>query len=1261
MILSAQIFAQDLFIRSGVIPVPEIENGGFGNVVSGVDLDGDGLTEIYAVNDNWSDSGDELIPRIYMYEEVDGEWTLQWMSTLAIPLQNTWPALTTADLDGDGRGEVVWGPVNNLGDGNTDPARLIVFEANGNDNELGVSDGAGGWLPNSAWNMDVADDTNMRPFRWFAKDIDNDGVTEIVFSDRAGSSSPYQLGVASVDNIPDAGDGSETWTLEFANSLSAPGFVRSAVLNADPVEPGGFGNVIAGVDFDGDGALEIYAVNDNWADGDYEVIPRMYKFEWNGAYWEIVWQTVIPGIPAQNTWPAMDYADTDGDGKMEIFFGPVNFLTTESQNPSRVVVYEVAGDGSDVLGVDDGAGNYAPNAQWSIVDTDGENERPFRWHIRDIDGDGTLEVVAGFRAGNMRFGIFSVDNVPDNGDGSETWTLEASGLDAGMVVDAGTVWDIAVVDNFAYLIHDSGNITPIAYEGGAYVSKAVLEGAAPGGSWKSASVVDLDGDGNEEIVVGQWLGGAQVYLLQPNGDGLDMSVIGDFAGLNSTRLNGGSFGDLDGDGNLDFVFGSRTTYADPNGSLYRLSYNGGDITDAGSYSTSIIDHSLMEGGQYDVVVCGDVDGDGNDEALYSGVPRSAATGIPLTIVDYSDGVIGGGSKWDIAIANGNIYGFDGSGNVYPVQYVNDTWQVLPMLSGVVLDGGSFKGSAVADIDGDGTEEIMVGGWSGAATGKIFLLQEMNGGLKTTEVADLTGEGAARFNGADAGDIDGDGYMDFVFGSRDANGAVFRLEYRGGDIADPANYVGEKIDELPIEAANQVDIVTLANVDGDADLEVIYSGIPRGGALIPITILDLQKIETTPIADVRVDSDGNGVPDNLDTEFTVAGIVTSPDFSGSWFDIAIQDETAGIRIVIPNGGDLPIAVGDRIQVTGTLTQFNGSDQLETTAEQIVSLGVATVPAPMELTIPEFLENAEAYESMLVKFNAVAKGQGEWPSSANSDGLTITDGYNELAFFVDKDTDLATNPEPEYPMNIVGIAGQYDNEGEPDAGYELIGRFYSDIEQNVAAPPSPFFYFTDATRSMYDGQTVEISAVDQNFEFSWDPAVDLNDDPIIYQFQLVVDGSENNFGGDASTTVTLSGQQIMNTLGGATTKEVELRVRAKGSESAIITSVDVLTTTFDVVVSVDENSLLPTQFTVDQNYPNPFNPATTIRYGLPAQAKVTLKVYDILGSEVATLINNEIVSAGYHQVNFNAGRLASGTYIYRLQADNKVEIKKMLLLK
>ncbi len=93
----------------------------------------------------------------------------------------------------------------------------------------------------------------------------------------------------------------------------------------------------------------------------------------------------------------------------------------------------------------------------------------------------------------------------------------------------------------------------------------------------------------------------------------------------------------------------------------------------------------------------------------------------------------------------------------------------------------------------------------------------------------------------------------------------------------------------------------------------------------------------------------------------------------------------------------------------------------------------------------------------------------------------------------------------------------------------------------------------------------------------------------------------------------------------------------------------------------NTKITEKFLLKQNHPNPFNPATTIEFNLPKETKVTLKVYDLLGNEVSTLINNEEIKSGNNSYLFDASYLSSGIYYYKLFTNDFVETKKMLLIK
>ncbi len=99
---------------------------------------------------------------------------------------------------------------------------------------------------------------------------------------------------------------------------------------------------------------------------------------------------------------------------------------------------------------------------------------------------------------------------------------------------------------------------------------------------------------------------------------------------------------------------------------------------------------------------------------------------------------------------------------------------------------------------------------------------------------------------------------------------------------------------------------------------------------------------------------------------------------------------------------------------------------------------------------------------------------------------------------------------------------------------------------------------------------------------------------------------------------------------------------------------------IPVGVEPDPIVVSSFKLEQNYPNPFNPSTTISWQLPVDAFVSLKVYDVLGNEVASLVNEE-KPAGIYEVEFDASTLSSGTYFYRLEAGSFVQTRKMILLK
>ncbi len=409
-------------------------------------------------------------------------------------------------------------------------------------------------------------------------------------------------------------------------------FERASTIHTLKYESGGggFGNIIAGVDFDGDGLPEIYACNTNMIDRDGELIPRIYKFEWNESTssWDSVWSATAP-LDKQNTWPALAWGDLDKDGRPEIYWAPVNY--SPYPDVARILVYEYAGDGSDNMGVDDGFGGFLPNASTDIIPGDGINLRPIKFIVDDIDNDQTDELIFCERADTLQYGVLSVDNIPDLGGGSETWTLEASGMGDANLVGTGNMYDFDIIGSTIYLFSGSGSVYPVKYDNGTYTSLPPLENVAENyGSFKGSVTADLDNDGTDEIILGGWDNPTKVFVLKQAGDTLQTFDISDTT-INIEILVGAAMGDLDNDGNPDFVFG---TYANPvsvpNNAVLRVEFQGGDISDPANYKSSIIDSLLVpapddKGGELDVVAIGNLDGDPADEVIYTqGYTRGVA-------------------------------------------------------------------------------------------------------------------------------------------------------------------------------------------------------------------------------------------------------------------------------------------------------------------------------------------------------------------------------------------------------------------------------------------------------------------------------------------------------------------------------------------------------------------------------------------------------------------------------------------------------------
>ena len=708
----------------------------------------------------------------------------------------------------------------------------------------------------------------------------------------------------------------------------------------------------------------------------------------------------------------------------------------------------------------------------------------------------------------------------------------------------------------------------------------------------------------------------------------------------------------------------------------------------------------------------DIDSDGAEELLFcERASSTGGTGYKVGVIsvssipDNGDGsevwtleasgkglATAGQTVYDIAVVDSTAYGFHAAsaGTITRIRFRNGAYIIdnatAALDSAFGTTGGGWKNAQVVDFDNDGNKEIILAGYSSSSNNKIFIARVTDGGdtLRPTQLYDpnaLMGTGV-RLLGSVAGDIDNDGKLDVIFGNRDSNpvGGLLRVEYKGtGSVTDPASYDFTVMESGYGSAvgAERYDFFSLMNLDADADLEILY-GTGYGGEYdIPMIILDRLVVPNAPItiAAARIDANADFVPDLLGQNVSVIGTVTTPTMgSSTQFYRFAQDGTAGV-LIFKSGLTAPVVsypVKERLYVTGAVAQYNGLDEIvPASMNDVIPLGPVYAITPTVVTIDQLLASGETYESRFISVKGIAKKAGSvnWPNPGSSANMTVWDGASSITMRVINYTEVDDSAEVTYPVNFQGVAQQFDNSAPYSTGYQISPRFYSDFTQGVSTTPNQKFALVSPAK----GSTIVLTDSAQIVTFNWMRSVDLDGDSLNYVWSPI---SKTPVPSGADTTINRTAAQLLTYFTTSDTIIVRWRVGAREMKTGGVTVYSLDTNSVTLVrdralLDVDGYEAIPMEFALDQNYPNPFNPTTTIRVALPSAAFVTLKVYNMLGQEVATLVEGES-NAGYVTTVWN-GRdeygisVASGVYIYRVVArpvgggEEFVTQKKMMMLK
>ena len=178
-------------------------------------------------------------------------------------------------------------------------------------------------------------------------------------------------------------------------------------------------------------------------------------------------------------------------------------------------------------------------------------------------------------------------------------------------------------------------------------------------------------------------------------------------------------------------------------------------------------------------------------------------------------------------------------------------------------------------------------------------------------------------------------------------------------------------------------------------------------------------------------------------------------------------------------------------------------------------------------------------------------------------------------------------------------------------------------------------------------------DNKVVFAWSSSIDPDNDSVKYGLHIFNTNIDTTINSLIDTTYTFINDGFLRDYDTYTWQIIS-------TDGIATTTSDTARFTTDKLTAMNELVGLPKEYQLDQNYPNPFNPSTLISYQLPKQSYVTLRIFDVLGREIALLVNGE-QTAGYKSVTWNAANVSSGLYFYRLTAGTFTETKKLLLLR
>ena len=1193
------------------------------SVLAGMDFDGDGKSEIlFSIDETLAPGGpDPGLLGCYLYEaDGSGGYTLVWHFITPEP-GNSLPGMHYGDIDGDQLHEIYFG-VPPASGSNDETWGTYIFEQ--------AADGSFPSQPTLLFRYGMETADNFRPAGFDLADVDGDGKVELCTVDRGGRR-------LSIDAL--TGDGLDGFA-SFTNEFLAGGTTGDL---AGVLDGGGIYNLDI-ADTDADGLHEVWVNTWNGF--------SMTIFEATGADSYVMASdinAIFPdGDPGSFRRSGFAFNDVDGDQDLDAWFPMTDGKLYFYHNTALDSVGPNALTNGGVESGTEGWGFYPDPA--SNMDVVGTGETMFNTDstFTAFEGDSALKIwglYTGAASENNAFFAYEGDNAIAPGThfhlSAEFYTNSADDLSQG--ASKGVLFAKYFGPGYAWIGMQSVDFV----------------GAAPD-EWHHKDLHCAVPQGTAIVQVG-------VMHVQPSNDdhgsfyvddlqmmpvvteGVGQIADSDFHEVLrfGLRNRGSDMGDIDGDGKPDIIATTGT-----HETVVRMEYMGGDPTNEANYAVSTIFESKGEPGDrfYPVDISdSDLDGDGNHEVVLTNLYASNPDQPQIFVLDNDQ------------------YGWDSNGG-NEQNHLAAGWSIAAISKRADVDeifaSEANNPRAVIggmDMDQDGKQEVIASDYAGHRV----IVYEYDGAnsafdvVWTSPIIETTNHYAnPRAQGV--GDLDGDGKHEIVFASSQSDAEGWHV-YEWDGVVGSDNYGttfssiitneidtccaadGPGTDSYGADFRGDHHTVRIADVDGDGQQEFISAirrGNPRGTLIVSLAA-----------GDDIVHNAGAGYINTWNTEF----FVNRSDYGGgSPLDATPADLD----------GD-----GHHEIVNHTWNNFHFYN--------ITSTG----PDAYSLADPT--------------------ADGAWYKATANDQYSIWGGYA-------KDIDHDGNDEVFFSsMGSWGVGSGDVYVVDYDSGDDVltinqdhVKKIGTNVGQFIGDVGDGGYNGSESQTLFVGGSPPNITAMEY---LSGDPSSASSYlEHVVYYGELDVANTTTTTDEAGATTTTYAqkwgfASKVMThwdnvSLDFDMDGQKELLVSFQGvPDSLSHTSYtwNAGTSQYDTTVTtvanekpwafvILENStaqlgadepvsfITPDQYRLAQNYPNPFNPNTTIEYTVPINRKVSVKVYNVTGQLVRTLVNNKMVNAGTHKIvwdgkNHLGNKVSTGMYLYSLEWAGAKKVKSMTLVK